>query len=133
MASSTTSSTSTLATTNLPPPPTRIKLIPLPNFRPKSRRCWSFCRSCCCTTYIVFLIFIFAFVITIDIFYLIYEPSLPQFRLASFCVPSLNISNSAVDDPYFNVDTTSRVEVKNRIGKMTWHFGQTRQTSLNER
>ncbi|KAL2325452.1 hypothetical protein Fmac_024510 [Flemingia macrophylla] len=84
-----------------PEPPTTTNLPP----SPLSRR--SFCRLCCYTTCIVLLILIAA-----NIFYLIYERSLPQFCLTSFLVPTLNVTESTVDGPYLNTDTTSRVELR---------------------
>ncbi|XP_020213011.2 NDR1/HIN1-like protein 13 isoform X1 [Cajanus cajan] len=113
-------------TANLPPPPARIKPAPPQAFRPKPRpKRRSGCRICCCSTCIGLLILILVLVIAAGIFYLIYDPALPHFRLSSFRVPTFNISD-AIDGPYLNANTISRVEVKNRSGKMTWRFAPSR-------
>ncbi|CAJ1961238.1 unnamed protein product [Sphenostylis stenocarpa] len=105
----------------LPPKPPRKPVLP-PSFRPKTKR-RGCCRICCCTFWIILLLLLLVFVIAAGIFYLLYEPALPKFHLASFRVPKLNVSDSG-DGAYLDADTATRVEVKNRSGKMSWHFGK---------
>eukprot|EP00256_Glycine_max_P028456 XP_003554753.1 NDR1/HIN1-like protein 13 [Glycine max] len=106
-----------------PPPPPRKLMLP-PSFQPKRKR-RNFCRICCCTFCILILILLLVLVIAAALFYLIYDPSLPEFHLGSFRVPKLNVTNAA-DGAYLAADTAARVEVKNRSGRMSWHFSQSR-------
>ncbi|RDY03326.1 NDR1/HIN1-like protein 13, partial [Mucuna pruriens] len=95
-----------------------------PSFRPKPKR-RSCCRICCCTCCIVILVLILALVIAAGLFYLIYNPSLPEFHLSSFRILKFNVSDGS-DGAYLDADTAMRVEVKNRSGKMTWRFARSR-------
>ncbi|ESW19266.1 hypothetical protein PHAVU_006G110000 [Phaseolus vulgaris] len=106
-----------------PPGPPRKPVLP-PSFRPKPKR-RGCCGVCCCTFCIIFIILFLLFVIAAAIFYLLYDPALPVFHLGSFRVPKLNVSNSN-DGAYLDADTAARVEVKNRSGKMSWHFGKSK-------
>uniref|UniRef100_A0A0R0KUL4 Late embryogenesis abundant protein LEA-2 subgroup domain-containing protein n=1 Tax=Glycine max TaxID=3847 RepID=A0A0R0KUL4_SOYBN len=108
-----------------PPPPPRKPMLP-PSFQPKPKR-RSCCRICCCTFCLTILILILVVVIAAALFYLIYDPSLPEFHLDSFRVPKLNVTEAA-DGAYLDADTSARVEVKNRSGRMTWHFSQSQFT-----
>ncbi|TKY61292.1 hypothetical protein E2542_SST11142 [Spatholobus suberectus] len=107
-----------------PPPPPPRKLVLPPSFRPKPKR-RSCCRICCCACCIIVLILILVVVIAAGLFYLVYDPSLPEFHLGSFRVPKLNVTDGG-DGSYLDADTSARVEVKNRSGKMTWRFSQSR-------
>lgn len=103
-----------------PPLPPRQKAALPPSFRPKPKR-RKCCRVCCCTCCIIIVILILLIMIAATLFYLIYEPALPEFHLDSFGVPKLNVTTGS-DGAFLNADTAARVEVKNRSGKMTWHF-----------
>lgn len=60
-------------------------------------------------------ILVLAFVTgTTGLFYLVYDPSLPEIHLGSFQVPRLNITETTDLD----TDTAARVEVKNRNGRI---------------
>ncbi|KAG2395319.1 hypothetical protein LR48_Vigan10g161600 [Vigna angularis] len=107
-----------------PPGPQRKAVLP-PSFQPRPKRRRRFCRVCCCTFCIIFLIIFLVLVIAAAAFYLLYDPALPAFRLSSFRVPMLNVSNGN-DGAYLDADTTARVEVRNRSGKMSWHFGKSK-------
>lgn len=110
-------------TSQRPPFPPRKAVLP-PSFRPKPKR-QSCCRVCCCTFCIIILILILAVTIAAALFYLIYEPALPEFHLDSFQVPKINVTNGS-DGAYLDADTAARVEVKNRSGKMTWQFSDSK-------
>ncbi|KHN35358.1 hypothetical protein glysoja_028988 [Glycine soja] len=73
----------------LPPPPRKPMLTPSFQPKPKRRSC---CRICCCTFCLTILILILVVVIAAALFYLIYDPSLPEFHLDSFRVPKLNFT-----------------------------------------
>ncbi|QCD77557.1 hypothetical protein DEO72_LG1g1182 [Vigna unguiculata] len=106
------------------PGPLRKAALP-PSFRPRPKRRRRCCRVCCCTFCILFIVIFLFLVIAAAVFYLLYDPALPKFRLSSFRVPKLNVSNTN-DGAYLDADTTARVEVRNRSGKMSWHFGQSK-------
>ncbi|XP_027351027.1 NDR1/HIN1-like protein 6 [Abrus precatorius] len=105
-----------------PPLPPRKPVLP-PSFRPKHKRRRVCCRICCCTCCVIILILILAVVIAAGLFYILYNPSLPEFHLSSFRVPKLNVTNDG-DAAYLDADTATRVEIKNRNAKIAWHFDQ---------
>lgn len=105
-----------------PPPVKPRKPVLPPSFQPKPKR-RSCCRVCCCTFCIALFVLLFAVVIAVGLFYLIYDPSLPEFHLESFQVPMLNVS-VASDGAYLDAETAARVEVKNWNGRIAWRFEQ---------
>ncbi|KAJ7951260.1 putative Late embryogenesis abundant hydroxyproline-rich glycoprotein family [Quillaja saponaria] len=107
----------------IPRQPVRKPAIP-PSFRPKkkSRSC---CRACCCFFCIFILILIVLFLIAGGLFYVWYEPKLPEFHLQTFRLPQLNVTVRP-DGTYLNAETVTRVEVKNPNNKLGWYYDGTR-------
>lgn len=103
------------------PLPTRNPSLP-PSFRPKPKK-RNYCRLCCCTFCIIFLILFFLFILAAAVIYILYQPSIPEFHLGSFRVPSFNITTKS-DGAYLDANTVTMVEVKNRNAKMVWRFEQ---------
>ncbi|KAL5061257.1 hypothetical protein RYX36_032861 [Vicia faba] len=103
------------------PPPRKAPALP-PSFRPKPKK-RRYCRMCCCTVCILLLILILIFILLIALFHILYQPSLPEFRLGSFRVSAFKITTNA-DGGSLNADTTTMVDIKNRNTKIAWHFDQ---------
>ncbi|KAK7258557.1 hypothetical protein RIF29_24137 [Crotalaria pallida] len=106
------------------PPPPRKGALP-PPLRPKKKRRRGCCCILCCTILIVILVLIFASVIAAGLVYIVYDPALPEFRVSSFGLSNLNVTQKR-DGVFLNAETVARVEVKNKSGKMKWFFDTTR-------
>ncbi|KAK7285811.1 hypothetical protein RJT34_20592 [Clitoria ternatea] len=90
--------------------------------KPKRRGC---CRLCCCTCCVLILTLLLLLLIAGGLFSLWYDPSLPEFHLASFRLLTLNVTEKA-DGAYLAAETALRVEVKNWNAKMRWRFEESR-------
>ncbi|CAK8544885.1 unnamed protein product [Lathyrus sativus] len=103
------------------PPPPRKPPLP-PSFRPKPKK-RHYCRICCCTLCILLLLFLLLFILLIALFYILYQPSLPQIHLGSFLVPDFKITTNA-DGSQLDANSITMVYIKNRNTKIEWHFDQ---------
>lgn len=102
-------------------PPRKTPPLP-PSFRPKPKK-RHYCRICCCIFCILLLILVFIFIFLVALFFLLYQPSLPQFHLGSFRVSDFRIKPNA-DGGSLDADTITMVDIKNRNPKIAWHFDQ---------
>ncbi|KAA3475216.1 protein YLS9-like [Gossypium australe] len=103
-------------------PPPRKPVLP-PSFHPKKRKI-SYGRACCCCFCIFFLIFLLLILICGAVFYLWFDPKLPGFHIQSFRISRFNVTKKP-DGTYLDARTTTRLEVKNPNGKMTYYYGDT--------
>ncbi|MBA0589700.1 hypothetical protein Gorai_018435, partial [Gossypium raimondii] len=103
-------------------PPPRKPVLP-PSFHPKKRKT-SYGRACCCCFCIFFLIFLLLILICGAVFYLWFDPQLPGFHIQSFRISRFNVTKRP-DGTYLDARTTTRLEVKNPNGKMTYYYGDT--------
>ncbi|TYH43125.1 hypothetical protein ES332_D11G106800v1 [Gossypium tomentosum] len=103
-------------------PPPRKPVLPL-SFHPKKRKT-SYGRACCCCFCIFFLIFLLLILICGAVFYLWFDPKLPGFHIQSFRISRFNVTKRP-DGTYLDARTTTRLEVKNPNGKMTYYYGDT--------
>ncbi|KAH7578016.1 hypothetical protein JRO89_XS01G0328900 [Xanthoceras sorbifolium] len=93
-----------------------------PAFQPKKKR-RSCCRICCCCCCVFLLILILLISISLLIFYLWFDPKLPVFHLQSFSFRRFNVTEKP-DGTYLDVQTLTRVEVRNPNGKLTYDYGK---------
>ncbi|XWS32082.1 hypothetical protein CRYUN_Cryun23aG0130100 [Craigia yunnanensis] len=103
-------------------PPQRKRVLP-PSFHPKKKNS-SCCRVCCCCFCIFFLILFLLLIICGAIFYLWFDPKLPGFHVQSFRISRFDVSKKT-DGTYLDATMTTRIEVKNPNGKMTYYYGDT--------
>ncbi|TYJ08915.1 hypothetical protein E1A91_A11G104500v1 [Gossypium mustelinum] len=103
-------------------PPPRKPVLP-PSFHPRKRKT-SYGRACCCCFCIFFLIFLLLILICGAVFYLWFDPKLPGFHIQSFRISRFNVTKRP-DGTYLDARTTTRLEVKNPNGKMTYYYGDT--------
>ncbi|OIW17203.1 hypothetical protein TanjilG_02492 [Lupinus angustifolius] len=86
-------------------------------------------RGCCCISFciifIIIFILIFVAAIAAGLIYIFYDPRLPEFRIDSFGLNNLNVTQKPDGVYYLNAETTMKVEVKNESGKMGWLFDET--------
>lgn len=106
-----------------PPPSGRKWANPPSSFHPK-KRSRSCCPICCCLFCCFISIFIIFLLLVGGIFYLLYEPKLPIFRLNSFKLTQFNVT-AKPDGTYLDVQTTSRIEIKNPNSKIQIAYGKT--------
>ncbi|XVF22435.1 hypothetical protein REPUB_Repub12eG0171900 [Reevesia pubescens] len=103
-------------------PPPRKPVLP-PSFQPKKKRT-NCCRVCCCCFCTTFFIMILLIIICAAVFYLWFDPKLPGFHVQSFRISRFNVTKKT-DGTYLDATTTTRIEVKNPNGKMTYYYGDT--------
>lgn len=91
----------------------------------KQRR--SCCRICCCFFCSLIFILILLSLVSSGLFYLWFDPKLPEFHLQSFKIAKFNVAVKS-DGTYLDSETTVRVEAKNPNGKIKFDYGGTRLT-----
>lgn len=70
------------------------------------------------------MIFLLLILICGAVFYLWFDPKLPGFHIQSFRISRFNVTKRP-DGTYLDARTTTRLEVKNPNGKMTYYYGDT--------
>ncbi|XWS35859.1 hypothetical protein CRYUN_Cryun20dG0032900 [Craigia yunnanensis] len=103
-------------------PPPRKPVLP-PSFHPKKRKSGC-CRVCCCCFCVFFFILFLLIIICGAVFYLWLDPKLPGFHVQSFRISRFDVTKKP-DGTYLDAATTTRLEVKNPNGKMTYYYGDT--------
>jgi len=113
-----------------PPPPPPIqqqpmrKAVPMPtSYRPKKKR-RSCCRFCCCCICITLVLFIFLLLVGTAVFYLWFDPKLPNFSLASFRLDGFKLADDP-DGASLSATAVARVEMKNPNSKLVFYYGNT--------
>ncbi|KAI9182298.1 hypothetical protein LWI28_023983 [Acer negundo] len=113
----------TLPVHSTPKLPPRRPILP-PSLKQKRKR-RSCCRICYCFCFVFILILILVISISTLFFYLWFDPKLPVFHLQSFSFPRFNVT-AKTDGNYLNVQTLTRVEVRNPNGKLAYDYGNSK-------
>ncbi|XP_039063361.1 NDR1/HIN1-like protein 13 [Hibiscus syriacus] len=103
-------------------PPPRKPVLP-PSFHLKKRKT-NYFRTCCCCFCIFFFIFLLV-IISGAVFYLWFNLKLPRFHVQSFRISHFNVTKRP-DGTYLDDKTTTRLEVRNANGKMSYYYGDTK-------
>lgn len=95
-----------------PPPRKAVKLPPSFHQNKRRRRSCTCCRIFCCCLCVLTAILILVFVSAGGLFYLWFQPRLPEIHLKSINFTKFNVSTTP-DGPVLDAQSTIRVEIKN--------------------
>ncbi|KAK6918264.1 hypothetical protein RJ641_016686 [Dillenia turbinata] len=104
--------------------PTHRKPVLPPSFPQQRRRGRTCCRTCCCICCSVFFILLLLLAIASAVFYVWFQPQLPEYHLRSFELSKFNFSTKS-DGTYLDSKAVLRVEVKNSNKKIKVFHGKT--------